>query len=80
MKKITSEMLVAKAKENGKELTIEQAEKMIAKRASLSDDQLTDISGGSFIDDIFEDYEESVKPECPNSYDGRHQWKKNRSY
>lgn len=41
MKKITSEMLVAKAKENGKELTIEQAEKMIVKRASLSDDVST---------------------------------------
>lgn len=76
MKKITSEMLVAKAKENGKELTIEQAEKMIAKRASLSDDQLTDISGGNFIDDIFEEYEEAVKPECPQSWNSRHQWKK----
>ena len=33
MKTITAEMLVAKAKENGKELTIEQAEKMIAKKS-----------------------------------------------
>ena len=67
MKTITSEMLVAKAKENGKELTIEQAEKMIAKRASLSDDQLTAISGGNIFDNT---------PDCPNSWDTRHQWKK----
>ena len=32
MKTITAEMLVSKAKENGKELTMEQTEKMIAKK------------------------------------------------
>ena len=67
MKTITAEMLVAKAKENGKEFTMEQAEKMISERASLSDDQLTAISGGNFVDDI---------PDCPNSWDNRHQWEK----
>ena len=32
MKRITAEMLVAKAKENGKELTMKQAEEMIEKK------------------------------------------------
>ena len=76
MKTITAEMLVTKAKENGKELTLEQAEKMIAKRASLNDDELTNISGGDFSDYIDEAIESLGNPECPNSYDGRHQWKK----
>jgi len=77
MKTITAEMLVSKAKENGKELTIEQAEKMISKRASLSDDQLTAISGGSVFDEIADWYKEGMEEsECPNSYDGGYQWKK----
>ena len=67
MKTITAEMLVSKAKENGKELTIEQAEKMIAKKASLNDDELTTISGGNIF---------GTTPDCPNSWDTRHQWKK----
>ena len=67
MKTITAEMLISKAKENGKELTIEQAEKMIAKKASLSDDELTAISGGNIFDNT---------ADCPNSWDSRHQWKK----
>ena len=76
MKTITAEMLVSKAKENGKELTIEQAEKMISKRASLSDDQLTAISGGNIFEDIADWYKEGMEEsECPNSWDGRHQWK-----
>ena len=33
MKRITAEMLVAKAKENGKELTMKQAEEMVAKKS-----------------------------------------------
>ena len=78
MKTITPEMLVSKAKENGKELTMEQAEKMIAKKASLNDDELTAISGGSVFDEIDEAIESFINssPECPNSYDGRHQWRK----
>ena len=76
MKTITAEMLVSKAKENGKELTMEQAEKMIAKKASLNDDELTAISGGSIFDDIVEGIESLGSPECPNSYNGAHQWKK----
>lgn len=80
MKTITAEMLISKAKENGKELTMEQAEKMIAKKASLSDDQLTAISGGNVYDDIADWYKEQIdsldSPECPNSWDSRHQWKK----
>ena len=73
-------MLVAKARENGKELTIKQAEKMISKRASLSDDQLTAISGGNVFDDIADWWEEAIESygsaDCPNSWDSRHQWKK----
>ena len=76
MKTITAEMLVSKAKENGKELTIEQAEKMIAKKASLNDDELTNISGGDFSDYIDEAIKSLKSPECPNSYNGAHQWKK----
>ena len=72
MKTITAEMLVAKAKENGKELTIEQAEKMIAKKASLNDDELISISGGNISDYI----DEAISPECPNSWNSYHQWKK----
>ena len=75
MKTITSEMLVAKAKENGKELTIEQAEKMISKRVSLNDDQLTAISGGNIFDDIADWYKEGREADCPNTWDSRHQWK-----
>ena len=40
---------------------------MKTKRAPLSDDQLTNISGGNFFDDL---------PDCPNSLDTWHQWKK----
>ena len=67
MKTITAEMLIAKAKENGKELTMEQAEKMITKKESLNDDELATISGGNIFDNT---------SDCPNSWDGRHQWKK----
>ena len=49
---------------------------MIAKKASLSDDQLTAISGGSIFDEIDETIESLGSPECPNSYNGAHQWKK----
>ena len=77
MKTITSEMLVAKAKENGKELTMKQAEKMIAKKASLSDDQLTAISGGNIFDDLADWCKETIREaDCPNTWDNRHQWKK----
>ena len=85
MKRITAEMLVSKAKENGKELTIEQAEKMIAKKASLNDDELTTISGGNFIDDfidIYLDAQERNVP-CKNVWDEKrkgwrnaHKWEK----
>ena len=67
MKRITAEMLVAKVKENGKELTMKQAEGMIAKKASLNDDELNSISGGNFIDDLTDavnDYSEKDTP-CP---------------
>ena len=67
MKRITAEMLVAKAKENGKELTMKQAEEMVAKKASLNDDELNSISGGNFIDDLTDavnDYSEKDTP-CP---------------
>ncbi len=60
MKRITAEMLVSKAKENGKELTIEQAKGMIRKATSLNDDELTTISGGSFIDDIIDIYNDAA--------------------
>ena len=73
MKTITAEMLISKAKENGKELTKEQAEKMISERESLSDDQLTTISGGNVFDDLADWYESA---DCPNTKDKRHQWKK----
>ena len=77
---LCTSMLVSKAKENGKELTMEQAEKMIAKKASLNDDELTTISGGNVFDDIVDWYkkatESAVSPDCPNSWDSRHQWKK----
>ena len=76
MKRITAEMLISKAKENGKELTIEQAKGMIKKASSLNDDELTNISGGSISDYIDEAIESLGSPECPNSYDSRHQWKK----
>ena len=76
MKTITAEMLVSKAKENGKELTIEQAEKMITKKASLNDDELINISGGDFSDYVDEAIDSLLGPECPKSYDGHHQWKK----
>ena len=52
MKRITAEMLVSKAKENGKELTIEQAKGMIRQAASLNDDELTTISGGNIFEDV----------------------------
>ena len=67
MKRITAEMLVAKAKENGKELTMKQAEEIVAKKASLNDDELNSISGGNFIDDLTDavnDYSEKDTP-CP---------------
>ena len=54
MKRITAEMLVSKAKENGKELTMKQAKEMIKKASSLNDDELTNISGGNFIDDFID--------------------------
>ena len=73
MKTITAEMLVSKAKENGKELTMEQAEKMISERASLSDDQLTTISGGNVFDDLADWYEGA---DCPKTAP----MEKNRSY
>ena len=76
MKRITAEMLVSKAKENGKELTIEQAKGMIRQAASLNDDELATISGGSISDYIDEAIESLGSPECPNSYTGAHQWKK----
>ena len=77
MKTITAEMLISKAKENGKELTMKQAEKIISERASLSDDQLTTISGGSVFDDIYDWYKKAMEDsDCPNSWDNRHQWKK----
>ena len=67
MKRITAEMLVAKAKENGKEFTMKQAEEIVAKKASLNDDELNSISGGNFIDDLTDavnDYSEKDTP-CP---------------
>ena len=74
MKTITAEMLVSKAKENGKELTIEQAKGMIKKASSLNDDELTAISGGNIFEDIADWYKEGMEEsECPNSYDGGHQ-------
>ena len=78
MKKITAEMLVAKAKENGKELTIEQAEGMIRKAASLNDDELTTISGGGPINKIIAIYDDAmeVHSDCPNTSNKEHEWKK----
>ncbi len=77
MKTITAEMLVSKARENGKELTMKQAEKMIAKRASLNDDELTAISGGNIFEDLADWYKKEMEEsDCPNSWDGRHKWKK----
>ena len=85
MKTITSEMLVAKARENGKELTIKQAEKMISKRASLSDDQLTAISGGNFIGDFVDIYLDAQTRNTPckrawddeqKAWSNEHKWEK----
>ena len=75
MKRITAEMLVSKAKENGKELTIEQAKGMIRKAASLNDDELTAISGGSFIDDFVDIYLEAQERNvpCKMVWDNEHQ-------
>ena len=85
MKTITSEMLVAKAKENGKELTMKQAEEMIAKKASLSDDELNSISGGNFIDDFIDIYNDAAERDTKCKYEwdnvrqcwhGEHIWEK----
>ena len=85
MKTITAEMLVEKAKENGKELTIEQAEKMIAKKASLSDDELATISGGNVFGDIVDIYldAQTRNTSCKRVWDDQqkawsneHKWEK----
>ena len=85
MKRITAEMLISKAKENGKELTIEQAEEMITKKASLNDDELTTISGGNIFGDIADIYLDAQvrNTPCKNAWDNErkcwsneHKWKK----
>ena len=85
MKTITSEMLVAKARENGKELTMKQAEEMVAKRVSLNDDELNSISGGNFIDDFIDIYNDAAERDTKCKYEwdnarqcwhGEHIWEK----
>lgn len=85
MTRITAEMLVSKAKENGKELTIEQAEEMITNKASLNDDELTTISGGNFITDIADIYLDAQERNTPckrvwddeqKAWSNEHKWKK----
>ena len=85
MKKITAEMLVSKAKENGKELTIEQAKGMIRQAASLNDDELTTISGGNIFEDFADIYldAQTINSSCKRTWDdeqkawsNEHKWKK----
>ena len=84
MKRITAEMLVSKAKENGKELTMEQAEEMIAK-TSLNDDELATISGGNFIGDFVDIYLDAQTRNTPckrvwddeqKAWSNEHKWEK----
>ena len=85
MKKISAEMLITKAKEIGKELTIQQAEEMITKAASLNDDELSAISGGNAIDDLVDIYNDAAdrNTDCKYAWDNEkkcwhkdHIWKK----
>ena len=85
MKRITAEMLVSKARENGKELTIEQAKGMIRKAASLNDDELTNISGGNFIGDFVDIYLDAQTRNTPckrvwddeqKAWSNEHKWEK----
>ena len=69
MKRITAEMLVSKAKENGKELTMKQAKEMIKKASSLNDDELTNISGGNFIDDFIDIYNDAAERDTKCKYE-----------
>ena len=61
-------MLVSKAKENGKELTMKQAKEMIKKASSLNDDELTNISGGNFIDDFIDIYNDAAERDTKCKY------------
>ena len=62
-------MLVSKAKENGKELTMKQAKEMIKKASSLNDDELTNISGGNFIDDFIDIYNDAAERDTKCKYE-----------
>ena len=59
---ITAEMLVEKAKENGKELTLEQAKQMLFEK--LGDEELDEVAGGAA----------TPSPKCPQSPIGAHKW------
>ena len=61
--RITAEMLVEKAKKNGKELTLEQAKQMLFEK--LGDEELDEIAGGWTYDPV---------PEC-HVTQSNHVWK-----